>query len=502
MPVSALARFLIVLGLGLGVAGDLLLNVRPWGLNVPLWCALAGSALFVIYRATKVPLTPRLVAAIAAWIVAAALFAWRDADALRAFNLLALTVLTGVLLLELQPRWMAGLDWVRAVGGRLGLMLWRGLDVLETWSKTRLPGSPEAKARHAAVLRGIVYTTPIVLVFGILLTNADAAFNNLLSAFLDFDLDFESGFSHLLGFTGSSWIALGLLSAPGAASFRAVPAPTPTATPAFEFPEAESKPATMIGLTEVGFILGGLVMLFGLFVMVQFRYFFGGWAAIENVNGLSFSEYARRGFFELVTVTALAVPVLLGCRQVTSREGPLGHRLFLVLGGATIAFLGVIMISAWARMGLYVEAFGLTALRLYVSATMIWIGTVLGWLWFTSLRRTHSLFAPGAAALGVLCVFALNAINPDAQIAAFNLARAQRTGDLDLHYLRSLSADAGPAIEDALPRLRKDIKSDVEDTLASMSAEAQRRDWRSWTWGSAKTAKLGSTNSAIAQRSK
>src|SRR5688572_31274949 len=44
---------------------------------------------------------------------------------------------------------------------------------------------------------------------------------------------------------------------------------------------------------------------------VQLRYLFGGADLVELTPGLSYAEYARRGFFELVAATALVVPILL-----------------------------------------------------------------------------------------------------------------------------------------------------------------------------------------------
>lgn len=502
MPVSALARFLIVLGLALGVAGDILLNIRPWGLNVPIWCALAGAALIVIYRATRVPMNPGLGLALVGWILTAGLFAGRDSDALRAFNGLAFVVLTGVLLMELQPRWAHGLGWVGTLCGKLGLLLWRGFDVFETWARTRIPGRPESKARNAAIFRGIVFTAPILMVFGGLLGSADVAFESVLKRLVDFNLNYENVFSHVVGFVVSAWLALGLLSAPGAASLHHILPDPPSPPVQCDVSDPKPKPAPMVGLTEVSFILGGLALLFGLFVAVQFRYFFGGSAQVARVAGLSYADYARSGFFELVSVTVLAVPVLLGCRFVASREGPVGHKVFLTLGGLTIALLGIIMVSAWVRMGLYVEAYGLTALRFYVSAAMLWIGGVLAWLWTTSLRRTPALFAPGAAGMGILAVFAMNAMNPDARIASINLDRANRTGDLDLGYLQTLSADAGPTIEAALPKLSGTLQPEVQNVLAAISADAQRRDWRTWNYSSSVAAKMGSSQGSVAQNLK
>ena len=52
--------------------------------------------------------------------------------------------------------------------------------------------------------------------------------------------------------------------------------------------------------------------MFLAFIVVQLRYFFGGAAQVEVVPGLTYADYARRGFFELV---------------------PLGVRDYLIIAG-------------------------------------------------------------------------------------------------------------------------------------------------------------------------
>ena len=52
-------------------------------------------------------------------------------------------------------------------------------------------------------------------------------------------------------------------------------------------------------------------LLFLAFVLVQFRYLFGGAELVRGLTGMSYADYARRGFFELVAVAALSLPLLL-----------------------------------------------------------------------------------------------------------------------------------------------------------------------------------------------
>ena len=95
MPVSTFASLLLAFGVVMGLVGDLLLNVRPWGVNLPLWCTGTAAAFLWTYRATGARVTPRIAVRLALWVGISWLFSWRDADALRAFNLAALAAATG-----------------------------------------------------------------------------------------------------------------------------------------------------------------------------------------------------------------------------------------------------------------------------------------------------------------------------------------------------------------------------------------------------------------------
>lgn len=75
---------------------------------------------------------------------------------------------------------------------------------------------------------------------------------------------------------------------------------------------SEGKPVIplFLGFVELSIVLGSVVTLFTIFVVMQFQYFFGGHTNI-NVEGFTYSEYARRGFGELVTVAFFALLMLL-----------------------------------------------------------------------------------------------------------------------------------------------------------------------------------------------
>ena len=238
-----------------------------------------------------------------------------------------------------------------------------------------------------------------------------------------------------------------------------------------------------LGAVEVGVVLGLLNVLFACFVVVQFRYFFGGAERVMSITELTYSEYARSGFFELTWVAGLVLPLLLGAHALLRRNSPAAAALFRPLAGAQVALLFVIMASAIARMRLYQIAYGLTELRLYTTAFMLWLGLVFLWFaWTVLVRGRREQFACGALVAAFLTVGGLHLVNPDAYIVRANAAHARAGRSFDAGYAASLSADAVPALVSALPALSRDERCYAASELTRRwSGRAPGEDWRAWS---------------------
>jgi hypothetical protein len=203
---------------------------------------------------------------------------------------------------------------------------------------------------------------------------------------------------------------------------------------------------------------------------VQFRYLFGGADLVREVTGLSYSDYARRGFFQLVVVAALSLPLLLVADWSLDQRDPRRVRHFRLLAGLMLLLLDVMLASALYRMRLYTVEYGLTELRFYTTAFMGWLVLVFGWFVATVLRGRRERFGTGAVLAGWLVLASLNLANPDALITGVNFDRFIAGRPLDAAYAAGLSADA-------LPTLRKRIaRSGTNEACAA--ADALERRWR------------------------
>jgi hypothetical protein len=301
-------------------------------------------------------------------------------------------------------------------------------------------GRQEARHRAVPLLRGLLLALPVLVVFTWLLASADAVFSRLLETLGNWlvPADIGARVGHLFLALGAAWLI-------GGGFVYAL-----TRRDALPVPNGPTR-RTPFGFVEGMTVLVSVAFVFIAFVAIQFTYLFGG---IEHVKalGLNYATYARRGFWELVSVATLALALIHGLGAFTRREGETQVRAFSAMGSLLVALTLVLLASAFQRMQAYEAAWGATQLRLYVDAFIVWLAVALVWFAAT-LWRTDLPFPIGALACGVGFLVTLNLQNPDQAIVRRNLAQCEATGMLDLGTLRPLSDDAVPALCDAYDRL-------------------------------------------------
>ena len=173
--------------------------------------------------------------------------------------------------------------------------------------------------------------------------------------------------------------------------------------------------AFTLGTIEISVVLGLIDLLFLSFVIVQIPYLFGGMDLVQNTPDFKLAEYARRGFGELVAVSALVLPVLLISHWLVRRENPFVEKLFRVLASIQIVLLFVIMASAVQRLVILTGplGYGMTTVRLYPMIFMMWLAIVFVWFAVTVLRGYRQYFAWGALWSAIFVLGATHVLNPD-----------------------------------------------------------------------------------------
>ena len=309
MPFGFVARVL-GMALALGVLGDWLVRSEPLGLNffVGIVALVAAAAVLLRRERPTVPVLVPLLLLLPPFFAFG--LAFRDAPMLIAWNVLAVAVTLALPVMRLGGVRLAlgrATDYGRGIamtGFRtaIGPLYFALSDVPWSEAFNRLQGR-----RLAAASVGSLLAIPLLAVFGALLASADAGFESFVRAV--FDVDFETLISHVLGIGFITWISAGYLLAAVVGGRESVGPWRPKDRPG-------------LGGLELGIPLGALTALFSVFVAMQAEYVFGGHDLIVQVADLGYAEYARRGFFELVAVAVLVVPVLLVANWLLTSRVP------------------------------------------------------------------------------------------------------------------------------------------------------------------------------------
>ena len=333
---------------------------------------------------------------------------------------LAGAVLLGSIAVSSPRTWRATALAAVAAPLRMPSGLWR----VAGSAARSVPSAPSGQA--LALGRGLLLTAVLVATFGALFAAGDAAFAQIAGDVLpdavplgDLPLQLAT-FAIVVAFAGGLALATAVADTPA------------------------RSPLLSIGRTEWLLALAALNLLFGLFVAVQLAVLFGGDGYVLETAGVTYAQYARDGFAQLVVVSVLTLAVVAGALR-WGRTGP-DARLLRALLTALCVLTLVVLASALHRLGLYEQAFGFTRTRLAVDAFLLFNGALF-LLVIAALATGSGAWLPRATVVLVAVgALAFQLSDPDRRIATHNVERFEHTGSIDVGYLSNLSADAVPAL--------------------------------------------------------
>ena len=335
--------------------------------------------------------------------------------------------------------------------------------------------TPEAAstAGHAnpvvlQVLIGFGISLPLLAVVLPLLLSSDVIFQGFFKNMFDFSLEIDPGavlFMMIVVFV-ASYVMLCRFGQP--MKFAAAPVTD----------KRRYSPVIAITVNVV------LLNVYLLYCGIQVIYLFLRQGTLPE--GYTYSGYAHEGFFQLVFVCLINIVLVLICRKY-SADNLVLKSLLCLISGCTY----VMIASAAYRMYLYIGAYKLTFLRLYVLWALVVMAVVMaGIIAYLFLpRMPFARFAAGVL-VGLWMIFAY--AKPDYQIAAYNI----QYHDDDSYILR-LSFDAVPAIAkyDANGELLADYFNYgdypyYESNRTGGALQGRKKSLRTWNYSLQKTYRI------------
>lgn len=272
------------------------------------------------------------------------------------------------------------------------------------------------------ILTGVVIGIPMIIGLALLLSAADLVFREILGDILDTFLNPWTVFTALLKTVAGILLIYCFLCSACWKNLK-------------EEVEDRRTREPLVGITGMGMI--GAVYL--LFCGIQIIYLFLGKGILPE--GITYSEYARQGFFQLLFVVFLNLVMVLCCIKYFKNSIGL-NGVLTVICGCTY----VMIASAVYRMLLYVGTYHLTFLRVLVLWFLALLAVLMVGVVMVIYRNSFPLFR---YCLVVISVFYLgfSGIKPDRVIAEYNISHMAVLTEDDFRYLfYSLSADAAPVV--------------------------------------------------------
>jgi hypothetical protein len=303
------------------------------------------------------------------------------------------------------------------------------------WAMRPITRTRTRLAAVAPVARGVLIATPIAVLLAALLASADPVF----ASFLNFNLDFGQLSTDAFFVIAGSLVMAALLRLAAAEPIDRVDGPT-----------------WRLGAVEGLVVLAVLDAIFAAFAIAQAVAAAGAAGDTLRNAGITYADYARSGFFQLLWVAGITLVVLVVFSRITAFNQASSRRAFTVLAETAIVLTLLVVAVASMRLSLYESAYGFTMLRLYshlfaglIAVVFLLLAADLG-----GVLRGRRWFIGATAVTALTLLMALNFANPEAVVARFNVDRAASTAKIDSQYLADLSSDAVPTLLASQSRLQ------------------------------------------------
>lgn len=155
-------------------------------------------------------------------------------------------------------------------------------------------------------------------------------------------------------------------------------------------------------------------------------------------QNIKYSEFARKGFFQLMIVSLINIVMILKANNKNLKETEKQEKYKKTMCIVMVIFTLIIIISAFARMTLYQQNYGYTRLRILVDYTLITeIILLIPTIIYILKNKIDLIKTYFVIIITMYCL--VNFINIDKIIMKNNFNRYKETGYIDLNYIMEMN---------------------------------------------------------------
>lgn len=236
-------------------------------------------------------------------------------------------------------------------------------------------------------------------------------------------------------------------------------------------------------------VLVALNILYLIFTIIQFSYLYGGDNIALPAN-FTYAEYARKGFFELATVTFINFIIVLNCLKYIKKDNKRLSKIANLLLTVLVVFTLNMLFSANFKLTLYEAAFGYTFLRVSVHLFMLLLFllclVVATGIWYRKIPIMKCIIV-----ITIIMYTIINYLNIDGFIARKNIERYTETGKIDAYYLTTLSFEAVPYLLELRDKTGGNTQIIIDESLKYRKEVIDKQNsWAEFNFSKNRTRKL------------
>ena len=272
---------------------------------------------------------------------------------------------------------------------------------MRNMNTSQLFKSPKTKS----IVWGFIILIPILLIFTALLSGADEVFSSKITSMTDW-------FSGIFGEDTNIFEHIVLIGLFTPLFWYVLYASTNNRARTKEYHLNRSSYENQITV-----ITGGVTLLFAFFLAIQAKYLFGGEAAFDALD-YTYSEYATKGFWELIVTAGLVVLVIMPARTLQHKKST---KHLNIMYSILIAETIVLMYSAYTRLSLYIDQYHYTSARILALFGIVTVGIILiALLLNILLKKEQKIFFAGSIMIAGVASLLYAFIAPEALASKLN----------------------------------------------------------------------------------
>lgn len=315
------------------------------------------------------------------------------------------------------------------------------------------------------ILIGILLALPILIIVLCLLENADAAFAGVIEVVCN-NIHFE------VGPIIKRVIVIMLLFGALFSYFYGLVNPK-------EKEQTNEKLSIRLDFIIIATVGTMLCLVYIVFYLSQLAYFISAFQGVLP-EGFTFAEYARRGFFENLPLTMINLGAIWIFSKVIKNE--IGKQRTYMKGMSSfIAIFTLFMsICALSKMWLYIQNYGLTLLRVYVTWFLVLSSLIVILIFINNIGHkvplTKSIFITFT-----VMYLGLNYMNVDYIVAKQNAVLYEKGYIQDVSAYYNLSSSAmGPINQIAKERKNVLKDSGAKHIINQVRDTSIHQKWQAW----------------------